>query len=182
MISARNTTFAVIFGTVLCLAASPGHARDVTSQGKTSVSVSGGFAKNYIAIRGSFGYFVADRLMPGVRYQYSHWTDESDGASYSQDQHDAGLFCRYYLMDEGSVFPFLIGDVGYLKLSQEGETVLNGSWDLYSVFGGGGGVAFLSSNFAIEAIIGWREYMTVPEEITNFESGMEWTLGFGLYF
>ena len=183
MIMARNALLAAALATVLSVAAAPAQARDVTSQGKTSVSVSGGFAKNYFAIGGSFGYFVADRFMPGVRYSYSHLTGEvSDGTSYSQDSHDAGLFCRYYLLDEGSVFPFLIGDGGYLKLSQEGKSVPNGSWELFSVFAGGGGVAFLSPNFAIEAIIGWREYQSVPDEVTQFESGIEWTLGFGLYF
>ena len=183
MISAKKTILAVVLGAVFCMAATAAHARDVTSQGKTSVSVRGGFSKNYVEIGGSFGYFVADRFMPGVRYSYAHQTGEvSDGTSFSQDLHDAGLFCRYYLLDEGSVFPFLIVDGGYLKLSQEGKSVLNDSWDMFSVFAGGGGVAFLSSNFAIEAVIGWREYQSIPDEVTQFESGIEWTLGVGLYF
>ncbi len=182
MISARIWIVAPV-ALCLCLATGSVEARDVTSQGRTSISIGGGFSPNVISIGGSFGYFIADRLMPGVRYFYTHQTgDVSDGTEYTLDQHDANLFCRYYVLDEGSVFPFIMGDVGYLKISQEGKSVQNDSWSMYSVFAGGGGVAFLSPNFAVEAIIGWREYQKIPDEVLGIESGMEWTIGFGLYF
>ena len=182
MNSGRNWILAPL-ALCLLLAAGAVEARDVTSQGRTSISIGGGFSPNVISIGGSFGYFIADRLMPGIRYFYTHQTgDVSDGTEYSVDQHDANLFCRYYVLDEGSVFPFIMGDVGYLQISQEGESVENNSWSMYSIFAGGGGVAFLSPNFAIEAIIGWREYQKIPDEVFGIESGLEWTLGFGLYF
>jgi len=146
-----------------------------------TLSIGGGISKNSFRLGGSIGYFVVDNLMPGVSYSYMHV--EFDGTpSYEVAQHNLNPFLRYYLFDLGGVLPFLMGDVGYLKYSEYGEEIPDESFSLFSVFGGGGLVLFVSNNFAIEGIVGVRRYASVPDEVDLDESEVEWNIGFGIYF
>lgn len=167
----------------LCLVTSMPQARELR-QGDMHLSLGGGFSNDSYTLGVQFGYFVLKDLMPGVRYFYTHEKGSIGDFDYAVDQHQANLFARYYILNEGMVFPFVTADGGYLRYDQSGSGVVDRGLNLWSLFGGAGVVVFFSKNFAAELTAGWRQYFSVPEDLkaSNFdERPFEWNLGFGLY-
>ena len=177
---------AILVAAVLWLAVpAPGRAQSVSiaSQGNMVFSASGGFSSNSITLGGSFGYFVLDRFMPGVRYYYTY--QDGSGSVDSIEQHQTNLFLRYYFVDAGDLYPFVTADGGYLYHNVDWAAGSSTSYSLYSVAGGAGVVAFLAKNFGVEFLIGIRRYVSVPAELEDADfdkTDIEWSVGFGLYF
>ena len=179
-------TTALLLSTALALVAlAPqiAHAKEL-KQGDMVLSLGGGFSNNSYTLGAQFGYFVLPSLMPGVRYYYTHQKVDVGPLDYSVDQHEPTLFARYYILTEGTIFPFVTVDGGFLNYSQKGSAVQEKSFSLWSLFGGIGATVFFSRNFAAELTAGWRQYLSVPDELkaADFEERpFEWMLGFGFY-
>jgi hypothetical protein len=154
-----------------------------TDEGNMSLSIGGGLSSNVFSIGGSFGYFIRDNLMPGICYFYVHESRDKP-VSHTVDSNQLNLFLRYYIVDLGGLIPFVTGDVGYENRSQSGADIVDQSFNLYNVMGGGGIVFFVGSNFAIEATLGMRKYVSVPKALEDGDfddQKLEYYIGFGIY-
>jgi len=152
--------------------------------GKYQVSGILSFSSNYFAAGAGFGYFIADGLIPGVRYIFEY--ARSNVLDYHSTAHDVNLYLRYYFADFGQVLPFLLGEAGWVRYSQvpdSGSPVADLDLSLPSLMGGGGLVVFLSRNFSVEALGGVRKYYNVPANISEDfdETPFEFRFGFGVY-
>jgi len=150
-------------------------------QGRLSVSLGGGFQKDSFYMAGGLGYFVLDGLMPGVRYLYARQSEDD----FKLSQHNVNAYVRYYLTLTEELFPFLVGDVGWLRHAQFGDGVEDDAGSLYSVMGGGGLAYFLSAGFYVEIVLGLRHYLNPPpwaSELKTTPTQPEWAFGFGASF
>ncbi len=152
------------------------------SQGRYHFSGGAGFSSESVSISAGFGYFVLDGLMPGARYRYTRFSDDriDDHASL----HDLNIYARYYFAVSDALFPFVVVDVGYLKMLEWGKSVANRMADMFSVMGGGGAAYYLSSHFFVDVSLGIRHYFDPPtwSYIYPEPNQFEWGLGFGASF
>ena len=150
--------------------------------GRYSFSGGGGFSQESFSISAGVGYFVLDGLMPGVRYRYTRYTDKliDDNASL----HDLNVYLRYYLDISPSFYPFLVGDLGYLKMLEWGNDVESQMAEMFSVMGGVGAAYYLSSHFYVDVFAGMRRYLDPPtwSYLHTEPSQFEWGMGFGAAF
>ncbi len=150
--------------------------------GRYSFSGGGGFSQESFSISAGLGYFVADGLMPGVRYRYTRFTDSQidDNASL----HDLNVSLRYYFDVAEGFYPFVVGDVGYLKMLEWGKEVNDQMADMFSVMGGVGAAYYLSAHFYIDIVAGMRRYIDPPtwSYLHTEPDQFEWGVGFGAAF
>ncbi len=150
--------------------------------GRFSFSGGGGFSQESFTISAGVGYFVLDGLMPGVRYRYTRFNDRHIDDKVSL--HDLNAYLRYYLDVAPGFYPFLVGDVGYLKMLEWGEDVENRMAEMFSVMGGAGVAYYLSSHFYIDVFAGMRHYLDPPtwSYLHAEPNQFEWGMGFGAAF
>ncbi len=152
------------------------------SQGRYHFSGGGGFSSESFSISAGVGYFVLDGLMPGARYRYTRFSDDriDDHASL----HDLNVYARYYFAVSEAFFPFVVVDVGYLKMLEWGKSVDNRMAEMFSVMGGGGAAYYLSSHFFVDLSLGLRHYVDPPtwSYMYTEPNQFEWGLGFGASF
>jgi opacity protein-like surface antigen len=151
-------------------------------KGRYSFSGGGGFSQESFSLAAGVGYFVADGLMPGVRYRYTRFNDSQfdDHASL----HDLNAYVRYYVDLAEGFYPFLIADVGYLKMLEWGTQVKNQMAEMFSVMGGAGAAYYLSAHFYVDVVAGMRHYIDPPtwSYLHTEPNQFEWGLGFGAVF
>lgn len=150
-------------------------------QGRFSVSLGGGFGHNSYYMAGGLGYFVLDGLLPGFRYQYYRQSEED----YKLSQHNVNVYVRYYLPLSEELFPFLLGDLGWLRLTQWGDGVVPEAGSMFSVLGGGGLAYYVTPGFFVEMLGGLRHYLNPPPwaiDVKRKPTQWEWSFGFGASF
>ncbi len=151
-------------------------------QGRYSFSGGGGFSQESFSLAAGVGYFVMDGLMPGVRYRYTRFNDSQidDHASL----HDLNVYVRYYFDVAEGLYPFLIADVGYLKMLEWGTQVESRMAEMFSVMGGAGLAYYLSAHFYVDVVAGMRHYVDPPtwSYLHTEPSQFEWGIGFGAAF
>ncbi len=154
----------------------------LTSKGGTSLSAGGSLSSTGFTLGASIGYFVADNLLPGVRYFYT--LVKTSDPYYKGQYHDVSIFLRYYLPHLERLFPFVVGEPGthLYTITEEFPTsdaeversTVSGHY--FTLYGGVGGVLLLTQHFGIEPNIGLRQVLGSgdPPEL-------QWWLGFGFY-
>jgi opacity protein-like surface antigen len=151
-------------------------------QGRYSFSGGGGLSQESFSLVAGVGYFVLDGLMPGVRYRYTRFNDGQ--IDYHASHHDLNVYARYYFNVAEGFYPFLVADVGYLKLLEWGTQVKNQMAEMFSVMGGAGLAYYLSAHFYVDVVGGMRHYIDPPNwsHLHADPNQFEWGIGFGAAF
>lgn len=193
----KNTVLALLVAFCVFAAVGEVHAagpgRSPVEQGTMVITGGPIFGTSVLGGLAAVGYFVADRFMVGARYSY--WYDADtfgvltptplpDGTTaweeknFSSTWHGPNLELHYYLSDKGSLYPFLAVDGGYqrVSVSNDAET----KYDLFSLMGGAGLMAFMSRSVAAQVTLGWRYVFDPPEEF-GIDSGYP-EISFGVVF
>jgi hypothetical protein len=147
-----------------------------------SLGLGGGGGSGYFALSGSVGRFLVDRFQAslGVSYQYQ------DFGNANAQQVRGNLSLRYYLMDTDPISPFVVGDVGTVRLIHSGDG-LEESFTYYSTAAGVGGNMRLGGNLALEFVIGGIQYLGVEQllfdrEVVKEGINLWWNIGLQVGF
>lgn len=192
----RTVTCLLLVGLALAPVEQAGAAtpeRSPVKQGTLVITGGPIFGSSVIGGMGSLGYFVFNRFMVGARYSYWYDSDafrdlivttHADGSKTTEEKrfsstwHGPNLELRYHLVDKGSIYPFLAADGGYQRVTVDRKPET--TYDLYSVMGGAGLMAFMSRSVAAQVILGWRYVFDPPGEF-GIDSGYP-EVSFGIVF
>ena len=124
----------LLVGVLLGLA---GQAEAVSlTRGRFSFGLGGGFTTRSVTVGGSFGYLVADGLVPSISQAYT-W---QGGDGFDAHRLSTSLELRYYFIQTGTIAPYVFADTGHIFLAFRGV----GDEDHnYFTVGGGLGVLFI---------------------------------------
>ncbi len=154
----------------------------ITSSGGTAISAGGTISSSGFSLGGSFGYFVADNLLPGVRYWYT--LNRDSDPYYRAAYHDVSLFVRYYFPYTQRLFPFAVVEPGwhFFKVAQEvvldesHSEIVETTGDYSTLYGGVGLVVMITNHFGLEPNVGLRQVLG-----DGSDPELRWWIGLGFY-
>ena len=135
-----------------------------------------------IDLSANVGYFVADKLVAGIRPYFSSFKGKSSGGGLNNSYHLAvGPFIRYYFLNLDKQFN-LLTDINYQFgiLQNLGVVHEKGEFNTFSAMTGI--EAFFNSAVGIEFLLGYKNQFTSlnnsPSNYKDSKSGIEVSIGF----
>lgn len=160
----------------------PAGAQGRFDEGRMTLGLGGGGGQGSFHVAGNFGYFVVDRLRPGISLAYS-WQDLDPGAMHT---FETSASLRYYFFEHEMVSPFALVETGHIHMVvSDFSEALDGEFDYFSVAGGGGVFVVLGQAFGLEVTGGIIQYLGADDALTKsgvIEEGPAfwWNVGFAL--
>ena len=165
------------FALIALLAVPAAAAEGPLSKGRMNVGLGANGGSGYFTIGASFGYFVIDRLRPGISLAYTYHSP----SGYTSHEVETDLSLRYYFLDPRPVSPFVVVDGGYIHLAYDGA--FDDEFDFFSVGGGLGVLWAMTKSLALDVTVGLVDYLGADPVLFDYEvlpEGVSFRWSFGL--